>query len=155
MSKVITDELINKRLEAKGFGDKQMQSDESIREAVLNHYGYQFTDDWPAEYYMYEETTSDGYSIYVATVNPDNISISEDVHYYDHDLGDALADAIQYGSGGDDNYKETIYVDDLHATFIDEAMQNLFEKVSVEFKNEIIKKLEEKGYEHEDAETVA
>ena len=158
MSKVITPELINEKLEAKGFGEKQMQDDESIRKAVLNYYGYQFTDDWPhrenVEYYIYEESTTDGYSVYIATANPDSINISEDVHYYDHDLGDALADAIQYGNG-DPEWPETIYIDDLDATFIDEAMQNLFEKVSVEFENEIIKQLEEKGYEHADAETIA
>ena len=158
MSKVITPELINARLEAKGFGDKQMQDDESIREAVLNHFGYKLTDNWPhredAEFYIYEESTQDGYSVYVATANPDRISIGEDVHYYDHDLGDTLADAIQYGNG-DPEWPETIFIDDLDATFIDEAMQNLFEKVSVEFENEIIKQLEEEGYEHADAETIA
>lgn len=159
MSKFITPELINEKLEAKGFGEKQMQDDESIRKAVLNYYGYQFTDDWPhredAEFYIYEETTCDGYSIYVATANPDKISISEDVHYYDSDLGDALADAIRYGNGGDDDYRETIYVDDLHATFIDEAMQNLFEYLSVRFEEEVINELKEQGYEYEDAEAVA
>ena len=159
MSKVITPELINERLEAKGFGDKQMQDDESIREAVLKHYGYQFTDDWPhrneAEYYIYEESTTDGYSVYIATANPDSISIGEDVHYYDTDLGDALADAIRYGNGGDDDYPETIYVDDLDANYIDEAMQSLFEELSVQFENEIIEQLKEQGYEYADAEAIA
>jgi len=158
MSKVITPELINERLEAKGFGDKQMQDDESIREAVLSHYGYKLTSDWPhredAEFYIYEESTQDGYSVYIATANPERISISEDVHYYDHDLGDILADAIRYGNG-DSEWPETIYIDDLDATFIDEAMQTLFEEASVEFENEIIKQLEEEGYEYADAEATA
>jgi len=158
MSKVITPELINERLEAKGFGDKQMQDDESIRKAVLDHFGYKLTGDWPhredAEYYIYEESTQDGYSVYIATANPERISISEDVHYYDHDLGDALADAIRYGNG-DSEWPETIYIDDLDATFIDEAMQTLFEEASVEFENEIIKQLEEEGYEYADAEATA
>ena len=156
MSKVITPELINEKLEAKGFGEKQMQDDESIREAVLNHFGYKLTDKWDdrAEFFIYAESTADGYEVYVATADPYSISLGEDVHYYDNDLSDALADAIQYGNG-DPEWPETIFIDDLDATFIDEAMQNLFEKVSVEFENEIIKQLEEEGYEHADAETIA
>ncbi len=44
MSKLITDELINERLEAKGFGDEQSCDDEVAKENVLKHYGVELTD---------------------------------------------------------------------------------------------------------------
>ena len=43
---MITDELINERLEAKGFGKKQSMDYELCKQSVLNHYGVKFTDDW-------------------------------------------------------------------------------------------------------------
>ena len=93
MGKLITDELINERLEAKGFGDEQSCDDEVAKENVLKHYGVELTDNWTekAEYYMYEETTSDGYGVYVATDDTSSISVCEDVYYYDSDnLSDVL-----------------------------------------------------------------
>ena len=62
MTKLITDELINERLEAKGFGEKQSKNEEVAKKNVLKHYGVELTDNWTAnaEYYIYEETTSDG-----------------------------------------------------------------------------------------------
>ena len=103
-AKLITDELINERLEAKGFGEKQANDEDLVREAVLGHYGYKLIDDWDdnAEYFIYEESTCDGYSVYIATANPRQISISEDVYYYDKDLGDNLAEAMRYGNGDTD-----------------------------------------------------
>ena len=42
--KLITDELINEMLEAKGFGEKQI-NDDFVQEAVLNHFNVELTDD--------------------------------------------------------------------------------------------------------------
>jgi len=155
MSKFITEELINKRLEAKGFGDKQAEDNDLVRESVLNHYGYKLTDDWPihnnAEFFIYEESTQDGYEVYVATANPDRISICEDVHYYDSDLGDTLAEAMRYGNG-DPEYPETIYVSDLEAQYIDDAMQDEFQYLAERFEEEVIDELKDEGYEYEDEE---
>ena len=36
--KLITDELINERLEAKGFGEKQINDEDLAKEAVLKHF---------------------------------------------------------------------------------------------------------------------
>ena len=149
MSKLITDELINERLEAKGFGDKQANDEDTARRNVLNHYGIELTDNWTAkaEYYIYEETTKDGYTVYVATNDTDSISICEDVYYYDSDLGDALEEQIKY-SNGDEDYPEVIYVDDLYQSFIDHAIENLFEYLSFKFEEEVIDELLNEGYLH-------
>lgn len=151
MTKLITPELINERLEAKGFGEKQANDEELVQEAVLGHYGYQLIDDWDdnAEYFIYEESTADGYSVYIATSNPKQVNIGEDVHYYDSDLGEMLAEAIKWGNG-DPEYPEKIYVDDLGAQYVQDAMEQLFEELSERFEEEVINELKEEGYEYED-----
>ena len=150
MGKLITDELINERLEAKGFGEKQSENEEVARQNVLNHYGVELTDNWTskAEYYMYEETTKDGYTVYVATNDTDNISVCEDIYYYDSDFSDVLEEAIKY-SNGDEDYPEIIYVDDLYQNFIDFAIENLFIYLAEKFEEEVINELIEKGYEQQ------
>ncbi len=149
-AKLITDELINERLEAKGFGEKQANDEDLAREAVLGHHGYKLIDDWDddAEYFIYEESTADGYSVYIATANPRQISISEDVHYYDSDLGEMLAEAIKW-CNGDPEYPEKIYVEDLGAQYVQGAMEQLFEELSGRFWEEVIDELTEEGYEYE------
>jgi hypothetical protein len=150
-NKLITEELINERLEAKGFGDKQTEDDEVARTNVLNHYGVELTSDWTsrASYYIYEETTKDGYSVYVATDDTNNISVCEDIYYYDSDLADALEEQIKY-SNGDEDYPEIIYVDDLYQDFIDGAIENLFVYLSEKFEEEVINELIDEGYEQQD-----
>lgn len=151
MSKLITEELINERLEDKGFGEKQEVDDEAARQNVLNHYNVELTSDWTekAEYYIYEESTSDGYSVYVATDDTSSISVCEDIHMYDHDLSDILGEQIKF-SNGDEDYPEIIYVDDLYQEFIDQAIENLFIYLSEKFEEEVIDELLSKGYEHKE-----
>ncbi len=149
-AKLITDELINERLEAKGFGEKQANDETLSHKAVLGHYGYELIDEWDddAEYFIYEESTVDGYSVYIATANPRQININEDAHYYDSDLGEMLAEAIKYGNG-DPEYPEKIYVEDLGAQYVQDAMEQLFEELSGRFWEEVIDELTEEGYEYE------
>ena len=66
---MITDELINEKLEAIGFGEKQSMDYELCKQSVLDHYGVKLTDDWDngLDFYIYEESTADGYSVFVAT----------------------------------------------------------------------------------------
>jgi len=153
MSKIkyITEELINERLEARGFGEKQQENEDTARQNVLNHYGVKLTDDWvdKAEYYIYEETTKDGYSVFVATNDTHSISICEDVYYYDSDLADVLEEQIKYSNGVED-YPEVIYVDDLYQDFIDGAIENLFIYLSEKFEEEVVNELIEEGYEEQD-----
>ena len=153
MNKIITDELINKRLEAKGFGEKQANDPELAQQSVFNHFGVKLVDEWVdnAEYYIYEESTSDGYSVYIATYNPNSISINEDVHYYDSELGETLAEAIRY-SNGDPEYPDTIYVDDVCAQYVDDAVVDLFDYLATRFEEEVINELIDEGYEYEDEE---
>jgi len=151
MTKYITDELINERLEARGFGEKQTENDEVARENVLNHYGVELTSEYTnsASYYIYEETTADGYSVYVATDDTNNISVCEDIYYYDSNLADTLEEQIK-NSNGDEDYPEIIYVDDLYQDFIDGVIENLFVYLSEMLEEEIINELIDEGYEQQD-----
>jgi hypothetical protein len=151
MGKLITDELINERLEAKGFGEKQSENEDVAKQNVLDHYGVELTDNWTAkaEFYIYEETTKDGYTVYVATNDTDSISVCEDIYYYDGDLSDVLEEQIKY-SNGDEEYREVIYVDDLYQNFIDLAIENLFVYLAEKFEEEVIDELLDEGYEHKE-----
>jgi hypothetical protein len=146
-TKYITEELINERLEAKGFGEKQSNNEEVAKQNVLDHYGVELTDNWTAkaEFYIYEETTKDGYTVYVATNDTDSISVCEDIYYYDGDLSDVLEEQIKY-SNGDEDYREVIYVDDLYQDFIDQAIENLFIYLAEKFEEEVVAELIDKGY---------
>ena len=145
--KLITDKLINEMLEAKGFGEKQINDEDLAKEAVLKHFSVELTDDYSgnADFYIYEESTADGYSVFIATHNQDSVNVNENVYYYDSDLGDALEEFIKYSNGDEDN-PEIIYVDDLNQQFIDDAIVQLFEYLAERFEEDVIDELESKGY---------
>ena len=152
--KLITDELINERLEAKGFGEKQI-NDETTQESVLKHFNVEFTDAYgnSADFYIYEESTADGYSVFVATHDQNVVNVNENVYYYDSDLSKALIDFMKY-SNGDEEDPEIVYVDDLYQQFIDDAMQQLFEYLAERFEEEIIDELTDEGYEYENVNEI-
>jgi len=83
----------------------------------------EITEDWGLQdYYIYEESTADGYSVYVATHDTNNICVNENIYYYDSDLKDALIDHIIDRSA----INETIvFIDDINAYFVDEAIDEL------------------------------
>jgi hypothetical protein len=148
--KLITAKLINERLEVKGFGDYQANDEDLAKESVLNYYNIELTDDYSssADFYMYEESTADGYSVFVATHDQNVVNVNENVYYYDSDLSGALIDYIKY-SNGDEEDPEIVYVDDLNQDFIDDAMVQLFEYLSERLEEEIIDELTDEGYELE------
>ena len=145
--KLITDELINERLEAKGFGEKQINDEDLAKESVLKHFNVEIIDNYSsnADFYMYEESTADGYSVFVATDDQNVVNVNENVYYYDSDLSGALVDFMKY-SNGDEEDPEVVYVDDLNQQFIDDAIVQLFEYLAERFEEEIIDELTDEGY---------
>ena len=75
MSKIITDELIEKMLDKRGFPEDA--NEDAMLYAVQDYYDTELVDQWPnyADYWVFAESTKDGYEIFVATHNPDSISI--------------------------------------------------------------------------------
>ena len=140
MAKFITDELIEQKMISYGYGETNSHDEEYVRELILKHYDAELTDQWQSncDYYIYEESTADGYSVFVACYDTNSISVNEDIHYYDSDLSGKLQDAIKDGF--------EIYVDDLHQCFIDDAMQELYLYLAERFYQEAIDELEDEGY---------
>ena len=71
-----------------------------------------------------------------------NVCINEDVHYYENDLADKLAEAMT-------DYNELIYVDDLDSYYIEDAVREVYDSYVNDMKEEVENELIEKGYERE------
>ena len=155
--KLITPELINERLEAKGFGDIQANNENAARKSVLKHFSVELTDNYAgsADFYIYEESTADGYSVFVATHDLSVVNVSENIYYYDTDLSGALIDFMKYFANGDEDYPEVVYVDDLHQQFIYDAIEELFVYLAERFEEEVIDELKNEGYVYDDPKTEA
>ena len=138
--KLITDELIEQKMISYGYGETNSHDEEYVRELILKHFDAELTDQWQSncDYYIYEESTADGYSVFVACYDTSSISVNEDIHYYDSDLSGKLQDAIKDGF--------EIYVDDLHQCFIDDAIQELYLYLAERFHAQAIDELEDEGY---------
>ena len=144
--KLITDELIEQKMISYGFGETDSHDEEYVRKLILEHYDAELTDQWQqnCDYYIYEESTADGYSVFVACYNTNNICVNEDIHYYDSELSDRLQDAIK--DGGE------IYVDDYYQDFIDDAIQELYVMLAERFHEQAIDELEDEGYKQNTVE---
>ena len=144
MSKYITEELIDKRLEAHGV-KFDIEHDEALK-AIEEHYEFKLTDNWNGtpDYSIYTETTADGYEVWVATSGDGrNVCINEDVHYYENDLSDRLVEAMT-------DYNELIYVDDLEAYYVEDAVTEVYDSYVSDIKKEVENELIEEGYEYEE-----
>ena len=145
MSKILTDELIKETLIYRGWQDINDADQEWQRQMVLDHYDVELTDrfDNNCEYYIYSETTRDGFEVWVASEDVGVVSICEDVYYYDGDLHVELIDAIK-------NELSPIYVDDENADFVDYAIEELYEHLYDEKYQEAESELEDEGYKYEE-----
>lgn len=139
--KLITDELIEQKMISYGFGEVDSHDEEHTRKVVLKHYDAELTDQWQenCEYYIYEESTADGYTVYITTDDTRNICVNENVHYYESSLSESLQDAIR--NGGE------IYVDDYFQDFIDDAIQELYLYLAEKFQEQALDELQDEGYE--------
>ena len=144
--KLITDELIEEKMISYGFGERDSHDEEYVRKLILKYYDAELTDQWQqnCDYYIYEESTADGYSVFVACYDTSSISVNEDIHYYDSDLSGKLQDAIKDGS--------EIYVDDYYQDFIDDAIQELYTYLVESKYQEAIDELKDEGYKQNTAE---
>jgi hypothetical protein len=144
--KLITEELINKRLEDKGV-NFDIEHDEALK-VIQKHYDFELTDNWNStpDFSIYTETTADGYEVWVATTGDGrNVCINEDVHYYENDLNDKLAEAMT-------DYNELIYVDDLDSYYVQDAVTSVYDEYVNDIKQEVENELIEEGYEYEKSE---
>ena len=136
-NKYITDELITQRMSDKGWIEGC--DDEHARNQVLAHYDCEITDQWQdPDFSIYEESTADGYSVWIATDDDKHINVSEDVYYYENELTDVVYDAIHdYNNIYCDNYD-----------FIEDAITRHYEDLLCKMEDEIIDELLNEGYNH-------
>ena len=149
MSKIITEELIEQKLKEKGIS--MYDGDDNALAKLSDYYNFELTDSYnrTPDYSIFAESTADGYEVWVATSGDGrNICINEDVYYYENDLGDALYNAML-------DYNELIYVDDLEAYYVQDAIEMAWEAFITEMIDEVENELIEQGYEHENEAEVA
>ena len=144
MSKILTKDLIEETMADQGWLHPHEADQDWQRKIVLEHYDVELTDTFnDCDYYIYSESTADGYEVFIATDSTGHVSISEDVYYYDSDLHEPLVDAIADGLS-------TIYVDDENADFVDYAIEELYQELYDEKYEEAESELEDKGYKYEE-----
>ena len=111
-------------------------------EYLQDEYEFELTDSYnrSPDYSIYAETTADGYEVWVATFGDgSNVCINEDVHYYESDLSEKLQEAMV-------DHCELIYVDDLEADYVQDAIMYAYEDLYNEKEQEITDELIEQGY---------
>ena len=109
---------------------------------VLEYFDVEITDrfDSNCQYYIYNESTADGYEVWVASESMGGVCIPEELYYYDSDLHEALADAIK-------DELSPIYLDDPEADFVDYAIEQVYEYAYDKKLQEVESELEDQGYE--------
>ena len=110
---------------------------EKMIDAVKKYYGLTIDENayQSADIYAYEETTSDGYSVYVVTHDMNNVCISEDVYYYDSDIPSAIMEMISYSNVHCTLYADQYFLDDI---YFDDTLLEEFAEIAEKIYDEIM-----------------
>ena len=137
--------------------------EERLIELVKNYYdldiSHNVEDFENVDCTIYEESTADGYSVYVVTNNTRSVSVCEEVYYYDHNLADAFEEQVRYGSQcfyiDASIYDDSYFDDKLVSMFVD-RVEEIIEELKSDITEEELKSLkEEYGIEDEEEAEVA
>ena len=121
------DDKLEQKMISKGFGEKDSHDEEHVMKVVCKPFDLTLTDTWSTgcDHYIYEESTADGYSVWVSThdVNS-NICVSENIFYYDNDLAEEFKQAIY----DNDHSDVTIYLSMLYdgEWWIQDAINDIY-----------------------------
>ena len=83
--------------------------------------------------YCYNESTVDGYDVWVLTHSLEDVNICENVYYYESDLASAVMEEIQYSGGSEtllhmDEYLwDDLYMDDQMLEHFGETIDSIIE----------------------------
>ena len=121
-------------------------TNEKIIEAVKSYYGLKIDENAydSADVYAFEETTADGYSVYVVTHDMRSISVSEDVYYYDSDVPSAIMDCIVNSNGYCTLYADQYFLDDI---YFDDTLLEAFQEVADQIYDEIMNEDSDYGFD--------
>jgi len=142
MNKTLTNELIEKKLKEK-YNYPEDPDQDVMLEILQNEYGFELTDSYNRnpDYSIFAESTADGYEVWIATFGDgSDVCVGEDIHYYDSDLSDKLQEAMV-------DHCELIYVDDLEANYVQDAIMYAYQDLYEDKEQEITNELIEQGYE--------
>ena len=145
MSKTLTEELIQERLEDKGVTVPHETSQDDKISKLGDHYEFNIVNDWQnCEAYFYTDETSDGYEIWIATESESNVNINEDVYYYENGWFEKLADYLRDGC--------RVYIDQYSQDEygFEEVIEAMYEELYMESYEEIENQLHDDGYEWEE-----
>ena len=147
MSKIITEELIQERLEDKGVTVPHETSQGDKISKLELEYGFNIVNDWQGcDAYFYTDETRDGYQIWIASEQEGNVCINEDVYYYDTQWFEKLADYLIDGS--------TVYIDSYTQDEygFEEVIETIYEEWYMEEHEEMENELENEGYKWPESE---
>ena len=76
---------------------------------------------------VYNETTADGYELFIVTFDDQNPSITDDVHYYDSDVADRVMEHLEQGYSVyiDEHLYDDIYLDDQFEEYFNENVEEI------------------------------
>jgi len=112
-------------------------TEEKIIEAVKSYYGLKIDDNAydSADVYVFEETTADGYSVYVVTHDMRSICVSEDVYYYENDVPSAIMECVEFSNGHCTLYADQYFLDDI---YFDDVLLESFQEIADKIYDEIM-----------------
>ena len=119
-------------------------------ELVKNHLDISISDnlnDWDnVDCRVYNETTADGYDLWVVTNERQQPVICEDVYYYDSDIADAISEQIRYGDTTfyiDEGIYEDCYIQDMLVEMFVDHVEDIIEDDELDITLEEINYLKE------------
>ena len=120
-------------------------TNEKIIEAVKKYYGLKIDENayQSADVYAYEETTADGYSVYVVTNDMNSVCIAEDVYYYESDIPSAIMEYIDYSNGHCVLYADQYFLDDI---YFDDMLLESFQEIADKIYDNITNDEEDYGF---------
>ena len=137
--KIIIEEVLWEKLEEKGIKQPYDTDHEEQLAKVLAHWDASITGDWDdrCNRWFYMESTADSYEVYVTTYGSANdISINENVYYYENGWLDELPNCIKDGANiffselETDNYA---FIDAINETY-----EHYFEDKVEEMQDELL-----------------
>lgn len=127
----------------------------NYRKIVLDYLNTEIVDEFDkGDFKVYSESTADGYEVYVATHDDQNVSINEDVYYYDSDLAETIMEVLEehYSVYIDEYLYDDIYMDDQFEEYFNEHVEDIVSDSPDSFTEEELKFVKSE-YLDEDEET--
>ena len=107
------------------------------------------------EMQCYSESTADGYDVYVLKYTKDEISVTENVYYYEHDLPEQIMQSIDEDKIDsifiEDHLYEDFYMDDQFEEYFNEHVEDIVSDSPDSFTEEELKFVKSEYLDEEEA----